>query len=207
MRYLRLTDAKVLSRQAGLTAMELLVVIVVIMIIAGIIGVSLTGLIGQSKGARVFAELRNMGVAASKFYGDTGEYPGLGAGGQFPDALLNRNAVGGDVQARWRGPYIETIPTCPYSGCRYEVDYNTGAAQQQGQTYQYFIVARNVPLRDALDISRSANGDAEVQRCTLAIVPQVVNGAQRPCRTYLSAVTGGPDTKVDVYYAFVQGTY
>lgn len=196
-----------MRRNAGFTIVELMVVLIVVLILSGIGFVAYTKYIESSKVAKLQADLKEYGTALLGFYTDTGALPGLD-GGPFPQALANASAIQDQaIRESWKGPYIKTIAVCPFTGCAYEVDYTTGQANAVGQVYQYFVVARRVPLKNALEISKRLNGDTRVQECVVSNVPAVVNGQQAPCTVYLSQITGGSDTKVDVYYTFASGSY
>ncbi len=196
-----------MRRNAGFTIVELMVVLIVVLILSGIGFVAYTKYIESSKVAKLQADLKEYGTALLGFYTDTGALPGLD-GGPFPQVLANASAIENEaIKESWKGPYIKTIAVCPFTGCVYEVDYTTGQANAVGQVYQYFVIARKVPLKNALEISKRLNGDARVQECVVSNIPSVVNGQQAPCTVYLSRTTGGSDTKVDVYYTFASGSY
>lgn len=196
--------------QAGFTILELMVVMIVIAILSAIGFVAYTKYIENAKVSKLTADLKEYGNAILSFYSDTGQLVGIDNTVPFPNALANSSYItDNEVKDAWKGPYIKTIPTCPFTGCRYEVDYTTGQATTQGQVYQYFVVARNVPLKQALEIARNMNGDKRMKNneCVVGNVSQVVNGTLQPCAIYLSNTTGGSNAKVDVYYTFSAGSY
>jgi len=168
-------------------------------------------LLGTSKVAKLTSAFSNVRMAQVASYQDTGFFAGMtlpdGSLYPFPDGLLYRNSVPASIAPRWKGPYLKSIPKCPFSGCTIDVDFTTGAANSLGQTAQYYIVAKSVPIQYALDISRKYNGDKRVSECTTSVISDVVNGNAKPCVVYLSTITGSPNTPVDVYYTFFQYTY
>lgn len=196
-----------MKKNAGFTIVELMVVLIVVLILSGIGFVAYTKYIESSKVAKLQADLKEYGTALLGFYTDTGALPGLD-GGPFPDVLANASAIQDQaIRDAWKGPYIKTIPVCPFTACRYEVDYTTGQANAVGQVYQYFVVARNVPLKNALEISKRLNGDNRVQECITSNIANVVNGQQSPCVVYLTQISGGSEVKVDAFYTFASGSY
>lgn len=194
-------------RSRGFTIVELMVVLIIVMILGGIGFVAYTRYIEGSKVAKLQADLKEYGTALLGFYTDTGALPGL-EGGPFPDVLASTSSIQDqNVKDAWKGPYIKTAAVCPFTGCVYEVDYTTGQANVVGQVYQYFVVARQVPLKNAIELSKRLNGDRRVNECLTSNIASVASGVQSPCAVYLSQNTGGSATKVDVYYTFASGSY
>ncbi len=193
-------------RRSAFISTELIVVLSVLLVIVG--GIIASGLFSKKN---VFALLKTfdaVATAQTAMNSDTGYYAGESDAVPFPDALLNPSSItDSTIRQRWRGPYLKTVPTCPYANCAIDVDFTTGAATNPGEIYQYFITATNVPLEDALELSRKENGDSRVSECTESNIANVVTGSQKPCAVYLSTTTGGRNTKVTVYYTFASGTY
>lgn len=195
-------------RSKGFTLIEIMVVMIIVMILAGIGFVGYTKYVESAKVSKLMTDLREYGVASLSFYKDTGILVGSDASVMFPDALANVQAIRDeDVRSVWRGPYVKNVANCPYTKCKYSVDYVTGQATQQGEVFQYFIVAENVPIKAALELSRSLNGDRRTSECVIANVGQVRVGAQKPCVVYLERTTGGAGEVTKVYYTYVVGSY
>jgi len=195
---------------------QILAIVAVLGVIAALTGyfarnAGLTKLFTSSKVNQLMSVFENVKQAQIASYQDTGFFAGMtlpsGAEYPFPDGLLYKNAVPDEIKPRWKGPYLKSYPKCPFSGCTIDVDFTTGAAQQLGDVAEYFIVAHNVPIQDAINISRKFNGDGRVNDCTSDKISQVTAGQAQPCVVYLSTVTGAPNTPVDVYYTFFQYTY
>jgi len=200
----------------GFGSAIMVMVLVAVMVVLGLGAYFLRSggiakLLGTSKIAKLTSVFSNVRTAQVASYQDTGFFAGMtlpdGSLYPFPDGLLYRNAVPASIAPRWKGPYLKSTPKCPFSGCTIDVDFTTGAANSLGQTAQYYIVAKSVPIQYALDISRKYNGDNRVSECTTSIISEVVNGNAKPCVVYLSTTTGAPNTPVDVYYTFFQYTY
>lgn len=197
-----------MQRQAGFTIIEMMVALIIVLILGGIGFVAYSKFIGQSKETKLLSDLKEYGVAVQSMYADTGALAGLGNTVPFPDALINPNSIqNASVKTKWRGPYIKNPPVCPFDGCQYQLDYTTGQANAVGQIYQYYVKATNVPLENAITLSRAANGDTRVNECITSNISQVVSGAAKSCEVYLSNTSGGAGTKVDVYYTFMTGRY
>ncbi|WP_457628490.1 hypothetical protein [Persephonella sp.] len=194
--------------QAGFSTMDILIALVIIMILAGGGFLAYQGFIKKGQASRLISDFQNLETAMMAFANDTGTYPGLTAAAPFPDALLTVSVITDtNIAERWRGPYIKVAPVCPFDGCQYQTDFTTGQAANPGEIYQYFIVATNVPIENALEVSRKLNGDQRVQNgeCLTADIPNVVAGTTPACKVYLSANTGGAGTRVDVFYTFATG--
>lgn len=192
----------------GFTAVELLVVLVGLMILGAIGFFAYDKIIGKSKVYTLQQHLKQYGDAIYVMYQDTGALAGLDPNVPFPDSLISPNSIAdATVAQKWKGPYIQTIPSCPYNGCQYGVDYTTGQANNVGDTYLYFVTATNVPLADALELARKLDGDNRIAagECLEADIPNAVANTSNPCKVYLSANSGGAGTTVTVYYTFYTG--
>jgi prepilin-type N-terminal cleavage/methylation domain-containing protein len=197
---------------AGFTLVEIMVVLSAVLVLMGVGFLAYSNLISQSKEAKVYSDLRDLGTATLVMYQNTGALAGKDQGVPFPDSLVTANAIdstsAASVKNKWRGPYLKVAPVCPFNGCQYGVDYTKGQASKPGQTYLYFITASNVPLPSALTISKNANGDDKVSagKCVSSEISNVVQGTEtKPCEVYLSTNTGDATTKVTVYYVFMSG--
>ncbi len=203
-------------KRSAIGIFQLIAIVAVLGVIAALTAYmarngGLSKLFTSSKLNQLISAFENIKTAQIASYQDTGFFAGMtlpsGAVYPFPDGLLYKASVPDEIKPRWKGPYLKTAPKCPFSGCTIDVDFTTGAAQNLGEVAEYFIVAHNVPIQYALDISRKMNGDSRVQECTTSIIPNVTKGDTKPCLVYLSQVTGAPNTPVDVYYTFFQYTY
>ena len=198
-----------MGNNRGFTAVELLIVLIVLMILGAVGFFAYDKLIAKSKVYTLEEHLKQYGDALLAMYQDTGAFAGLETSVPFPDSLITPSVITDSaIKQKWKGPYIKTIPSCPYSGCQYGVDYTTGQAQNVGETYLYFVTATNVPLADALELARKLDGDDRISagECLEADIANAVAGTSKPCLIYLSNNTGGAGTKVKVYYTFYTGT-
>lgn len=198
---------KLESSKPGLSfSIEMLAVIAVALVLA--IAFLNSGIFSKKNVmqlAKTFDEIKTAQIAS---YQDTGFYAGQTSSYPYPDGLISISAItDDDLKSRWRGPYLESRPVCPYAGCQLKVDFDTGAASQQGQTFQYFVVATNVPMRDAIELSRKYNGKDRVSECITDKIKDVVQGSMVPCKLYLESTSGGSSSFTNIYYSFTSGTY
>jgi general secretion pathway protein G len=92
---------RALSRRAGVTILEVLVVLAIIAMIAAVVGPRLIGYLGRAKADTAALQISQLRNSLQLFYIDLGRYPtsaeGLGA-------LLAAPADG----SSWTGPYLDT---------------------------------------------------------------------------------------------------
>jgi general secretion pathway protein G len=88
------------NRQAGVTLLEIMVVLTIIALIAGLAAPRLMESFGRAKSRTAQLQMENLKGAVQLFYLDVGRYPSEAEG---LDALLT--APGGIEN--WRGPYLE----------------------------------------------------------------------------------------------------
>jgi general secretion pathway protein G len=96
-------------RQSGFTLLEMLVVLVIIGLLAGLVGPRLFGRVDTSKVQTAEAQIKMLRGAVDTYRLDVGTLPdpavGLRALSTAPD----------NVQARWKGPYLEdAVPVDPW---------------------------------------------------------------------------------------------
>ena len=98
-----------LSRRAGFTLVEMLVVLAIIGSIVGLVGPRVLNYLSDSKVKTAQIQMENLGSALDLFYLDAGRYPtteeGLGALVQRPAGVSS-----------WSGPYLKTtnVPKDPW---------------------------------------------------------------------------------------------
>ena len=99
-----------MTRRAGFTLIEILVVIVVIAVMAGLVAPNVFKHVGEAKNVTARSQIEMLGAALDAYRLDNGRYPvtaqGLAALWQAP-AL--------DRVATWRGPYLrKDVPLDPW---------------------------------------------------------------------------------------------
>ncbi|MDH5180208.1 MAG: type II secretion system major pseudopilin GspG [Gammaproteobacteria bacterium] len=113
---------KQMSRHAGFTLMELLVVLVIIGLLAALVGPNLYQRLKPAKQAVAKAQIKNFMTALDNFFIDNGRFPTTQEG-----LKVLRDKPGG--LKNWTGPYIkEDIPKDPWNNA-----------------YQYRAPGRNGP--------------------------------------------------------------
>lgn len=101
-----------LRNRAGLTLIELVVVLIVVGLLAGLVAPQILGRVGEARTTAARAQVELLGVALENYRLDNGVYP---ATGQGLEALRTRPA-GSPEPRNWRGPYIrKPVPTDPWS--------------------------------------------------------------------------------------------
>lgn len=91
---------KKISRQQGMTLLELLVVLAIMALVVGIAAPRVIGYLSKAKSETALVQMRQLTTALNLYRLDVGGFP---TEQQGLDALLTPpNGVGG-----WRGPYID----------------------------------------------------------------------------------------------------
>ncbi len=88
------------SQKAGLTLLEMMVVLAIIALIAGLAGPRLMESFGRAKSKSAEIQMGNLKSAVQLFYLDVGRYPSEAEG---LEALLRAP----DGASTWRGPYLD----------------------------------------------------------------------------------------------------
>lgn len=88
-----------LDREAGISLLEILVVVAIMGLLATVAGVQLSGVLGRARSDTAKLQLEQVGATLDMFRLDVGRYPDDGEGLR---ALLNAPAN----LATWRGPYL-----------------------------------------------------------------------------------------------------
>lgn len=88
-------------RTAGMTILEILVVLSIIAMIAAVVGPRLIGYLGRAKAETSELQIKQLGNAVQLFYIDMGRYP---AGTEGLSVLME--APAGEVA--WAGPYMQS---------------------------------------------------------------------------------------------------
>lgn len=102
---------RVLSEQAGMTLIEIIVVIVVLSVLAGVVGVQVFGRVGESRTQAARTQIEQFGVQLDLYRLDNGSYP---ATEQGLAALWQRPTTPPEPRA-WKGPYSKkAIPLDPW---------------------------------------------------------------------------------------------
>lgn len=98
-----------LSRRAGFTLVEMLVVLAIIGSIAGLVGPRVLNYLSESKVKTAQIQMENIASALDLFYLDAGRYPSSEEG---LNALVQRPAG----TSSWNGPYLKTsnVPKDPW---------------------------------------------------------------------------------------------
>lgn len=97
--------------RAGLTLIELIVVLIVIGLLAGLVAPQILGRVGEARITTARAQVELLGVALENYRLDNGVYPGTAQG---LEALRTRPA-GSPEPRNWRGPYIrKPVPVDPW---------------------------------------------------------------------------------------------
>ena len=88
-------------RTAGMTILEILVVLSIIAMIAAVVGPRLIGYLGKAKSETARLQIKQLGNAVQLFYIDMGRYP---AGAEGLSVLMEAPAG----EAAWAGPYMQS---------------------------------------------------------------------------------------------------
>ena len=95
------SNLKKWRRNAGMTILEILVVLSIIAMIAAVVGPRLIGYLGKAKSETAGLQIKQLGNAVQLFYIDMGRYP-TGAEGL---SVLMQAPAG---EAAWAGPYMQS---------------------------------------------------------------------------------------------------
>lgn len=97
--------------EAGMTLIELIVVIVVLGLLAGVVGTQVFGRVGESRSQTARTQIEQFGVALDLYRLDNGRYPTTDQGLQ---ALRERPTTPPEPRA-WKGPYLKKqVPVDPW---------------------------------------------------------------------------------------------
>ena len=88
-------------RTAGMTILEILVVLTIIAMISAVVGPRLIGYLGRAKTETADLQIKQLGNAVQLFYIDMGRYP---VGSEGLSVLMEAPAG----EAAWAGPYIQS---------------------------------------------------------------------------------------------------
>ncbi|MGB3317052.1 MAG: type II secretion system major pseudopilin GspG [Albidovulum sp.] len=88
-----------LSRQAGVTILEILIVLTIIAMVAAVVGPRLIGYLGKAKSETASLQIKQISDAVELFYIDMARYPSNAEG----LAVLMSGPAG---EAAWDGPYL-----------------------------------------------------------------------------------------------------
>jgi general secretion pathway protein G len=121
-------NERTLSRRAGFTLLEIMLVIVIIGVIAAIaIGnLDVVGTSNQAKRTAATTQIGQISTAVQRFYMDTGKMPST------LDGLVSNPGQNG-----WKGPYLKKLKPDPWgetftytsSGSNYEIKTNAGGSE------------------------------------------------------------------------------
>lgn len=119
------------TQRRGFTLIELLVVIAIIGILSSVILASLNSARQKAQIARAQAELRQIAVAVTRLYDDTGQYPNHQPATPCAidtEVYLNAPAAGiiatDGAFPNWRGPYLSSTMADPWGTFYYyDPDY------------------------------------------------------------------------------------
>lgn len=95
------SSRNVQRRTAGMTILEILVVLTIIAMISAVVGPRLIGYLGRAKSETADLQIEQLGNAVQLFYIDMGRYP---VGSEGLSVLME--APAGEVA--WAGPYIQS---------------------------------------------------------------------------------------------------
>jgi len=133
----RLKSARMVTRHAGFTLLELLVVLVILGLLAGYVAPKYFAQVGKSEVKTARAQIEGLEKALDQYRIDTGHYPSSEQG------LAALNTKPSD-EARWGGPYLKkALPNDPWGkpyqyrmpGEHSEVDiFSYGSDGQPGGT-------------------------------------------------------------------------
>lgn len=97
--------------RAGLTLIELVVVLIVIGLLAGLVAPQILGRVGEARTTAARAQVELLGVALENYRLDNGVYPSTAQGLE----ALRVKPSGSPEPRNWRGPYIrKPVPKDPW---------------------------------------------------------------------------------------------
>ena len=113
--------------RAGLTLIELIVVLIVIGLLAGLVAPQILGRVSEARTTTARAQIELLGVALENYRLDNGVYPSTAQG----LAALRVKPAGSPAPLNWRGPYVrKTIPPDPWG--RMYIYTSPGTVDRQG---------------------------------------------------------------------------
>ncbi|MBI4520798.1 MAG: type II secretion system major pseudopilin GspG [Gemmatimonadetes bacterium] len=99
------------SARAGLTLLELVVVITVLGLLAGLVGIQIFGRVSEAKTTTARTQIELLSTALDSYRLDNGVYPTTEQG----LAALREKPARGPVPPNWRGPYLRrAVPLDPW---------------------------------------------------------------------------------------------
>ena len=121
--------------QSGFTIVELLIVVVVIGILASIVVVAYTGVVGQANDAKRAAELGSIASALELYHIDNGGYPRCGATGPNLGPSLSSGTAQSCLADELVPSYMSSIPTDPANTGSYVYRYAAGYRKTGATSY------------------------------------------------------------------------
>ena len=98
-----------MTRRAGFTLIELVVVIIVLGLLAGLVAPQIFGRVSEAKDVAAKTQMATLGAALDNYRLDNGSYPTTAQG-----LKALRENPGAAVAPAWRGPYLrKDVPTDP----------------------------------------------------------------------------------------------
>lgn len=99
-----------MTRRAGFTLIELVVVIIVLGLLAGLVAPQIFGRVSEAKDVAAKTQMATLGAALDNYRLDNGSYPTTSQG-----LKALRENPGAAVAPAWRGPYLrKDVPTDPW---------------------------------------------------------------------------------------------
>lgn len=100
-----------MTRRAGFTLLELIVVIIVLGLLAGLVAPQIFGRVGEARDVTAKTQMSLIGTALDNYKLDNGSYPTSEQGLK----ALREKPVAGPPAANWRGPYLrKDVPLDPW---------------------------------------------------------------------------------------------
>ncbi|MBK8247718.1 MAG: type II secretion system major pseudopilin GspG [Gemmatimonadetes bacterium] len=99
-----------MTRRAGFTLIELVVVIIVLGLLAGLVAPQIFGRVSEARDVAAKTQMATLGAALDNYRLDNGRYPTTAQG-----LKVLRENPGAAVAPAWRGPYLrKDVPTDPW---------------------------------------------------------------------------------------------
>ena len=98
---LKISGKKKLSKNAGVTLLEILVVLAIITLLAALVGPRLMNQLGKAKSQAAKLQINNLNSALQLYYIDIGRFPSESEG------LMALNSAPPGAQL-WAGPYLKS---------------------------------------------------------------------------------------------------